>query len=87
MLLAITTSGELYASGYNRYGQLGTGDTKSFSSFTRISTMTSLLQVRYMPQQLIIPIIVGYDGQVYGTGDNKYAVLGLGTIRCRILKL
>ena len=33
-----------------------------------------------MPQQLIIPLFVGYDGQVYGTGDNKYAVLGLGTI-------
>ncbi|HFK5565985.1 TPA: RCC1 domain-containing protein [Elizabethkingia anophelis] len=78
--IAITTSGELYASGYNRSGQLGTGDTKSFSSFTRISTMTSPIASALYAPTADHTIIVGYDGQVYGTGDNKYAVLGLGTI-------
>ncbi|QGN24064.1 chromosome condensation regulator RCC1 [Elizabethkingia anophelis] len=78
--MAINKSGDLFASGNNQSGQLGTGDTKPYSSFTRVSTMTFPIASALYAPTADHTIIIGYDGQVYGTGDNKYAVLGLGTI-------
>ncbi|WP_372483124.1 RCC1 domain-containing protein [Elizabethkingia anophelis] len=78
--IAIKRSGALYATGDNGDGQLGTGDTTSYNSFTNISTMTFPIASALCAPTADFTIIVGYDGQVYGTGNNKYAVLGLGSI-------
>lgn len=81
-VLAVTTSGKLYAWGDNTYGQLGTGNTEASDVPVHISSITGT----------IIDIAAGdncsfaitYDGSVYAWGDNTYGQLGDGTTESKL---
>lgn len=76
-VLAVTTSGKLYAWGDNTCGQLGLGNTESSDVPVHVSSITGN----------VIDIAAGdncsfaltYDGSVYAWGDNTYGQLGDGT--------
>jgi len=69
--------GNVYVSGYNNYGQLGTGDTNNVLNVTKLSIPND---------EKIIDIIVksnsvwylGKEGNVYVSGYNNYGQLGTG---------
>ena len=72
----INTSGQLYACGNNTYGQLGTGNTNSLSSFSRITNITR--SIRYIICSSLSTIVICDDGTFYGMGSRTYGQLGDG---------
>ena len=75
----LTEDGEVYASGYNTYGQLGVGRTEN-----KIYTVTKIP----LPEGVVIKYIDSFngstyflteDGQVYASGYNTYGQLGIGS--------
>ncbi|WKU07124.1 RCC1 domain-containing protein [Micromonospora sp. HUAS LYJ1] len=77
--LALTSTGWVYAWGYNNYGQVGDGTTTNRALPVRV----------LMPAGVVVTKIAasGWDslaltstGQVYSWGDNRYAQLGNGTL-------
>jgi alpha-tubulin suppressor-like RCC1 family protein len=79
--LALTESGEVYAWGWNEYGQLGLGDTEDRLTPTKVEGLPRVKAVA-----------AGYDhflaltesGEVYACGDNVYGQLGLGDTENRL---
>ena len=82
-LAAINAAGELYAWGYNRYGQLGDG-TNGISTNknrpTRIGTASNWVKLvsegNYYPYHCLV---VNADGQLYSWGSNRGGPLGYGS--------
>jgi alpha-tubulin suppressor-like RCC1 family protein len=73
--LAVTTTGALYTWGYNAQGQLGTGNTTSYSSPKQIGLLTNWLNVAggfYSSQA------IKTDGTLWAWGTNAYGQLGTG---------
>jgi alpha-tubulin suppressor-like RCC1 family protein len=74
--LALDDEGKTYATGWNRDGQLGLGDTKNRNTFTLVESLGG---------RKIVAITGGFahslaldsDGKVYAAGWNKYGQLGL----------
>ncbi|MDR2152807.1 MAG: hypothetical protein LBO72_08300 [Helicobacteraceae bacterium] len=75
--LALDSDGKVYATGWNKYGQLGLSDANDRDVFTLVSSLED---------KKIVAIVAGErhslaltsDGKVYATGDNEYGQLGLG---------
>jgi alpha-tubulin suppressor-like RCC1 family protein len=78
--LALDIDGTVYARGYNKYGQLGLGDSGEGTyrnQFTEVSSLSG---------KKIIAIFAGdehsfaiaKDGKAYATGRNQYSQLGFG---------
>jgi alpha-tubulin suppressor-like RCC1 family protein len=70
----LAKDGKIYAIGWNRFGQLGLGDTNDRNTFTVVSSLSN-----------ITAIVAGYkhslaladNGTVYATGHNYNGQLGL----------
>ena len=79
--LAFTTNGEVYAWGYNYFGQLGLGTSGDASNKNSPVLITALSNIT------VSGIAAGYyhslalttNGEVYAWGRNSYGQLGLGT--------
>jgi alpha-tubulin suppressor-like RCC1 family protein len=79
--LALKADGSLWATGWNNYGQLGTGDEKDRSSFTKVAT-----GVKDMTAGRLHSIITKNDGTTLLSGTvNPFACLnGSGTILIKV---
>ncbi len=71
--LAIKSDGTLWATGYNGYGQLGTGDTTTRDSFVQVLSAASAVAAGEAHT-----LAIKSDGTLWATGRNKYGQLGTG---------
>ena len=74
--LILKNDGTLWGCGYNKYGQLGLGDTNNRNTFTQITTNTDNIKSVYCGWSYTI--ILENDGTLWGCGRNDYGQLGLG---------
>jgi hypothetical protein len=72
--LAIKTDGTLWSWGYNAQGQLGLGNTISYSSPKQVGALTNWLTVAAAYHTLAIKT----DGTLWAWGNNNQGQLGLG---------
>ncbi len=75
--IALKTTGEVYVTGLNMYGQLGSGNTtiKKVSHFTKVESLKEVGRIGTTESGNIIATV---DGEVYTWGLNIYGELGLG---------
>jgi alpha-tubulin suppressor-like RCC1 family protein len=77
--ILLLDNNELWACGYNGFGELGLGDNtdrKAFTKVTKPSTMTS--NVKDINCGVYYNIILCEDNSLWAAGDNNYGQLGLG---------
>jgi len=74
----LTEDGEVYGSGYNYYGQLGTGDATNSHIPIKIAGLDGIEIERIIAKGSCLWCI-DKDGQVYVTGKNDYGQLGANT--------
>ena len=80
--IILRADGTVWSTGYNQYGELGTGDTEERKIFTQVKGPNGegILEN-------IVQITTGYytgyalttNGEVYGWGSNRYGELGQGS--------
>ncbi|MDR1624089.1 MAG: InlB B-repeat-containing protein [Tannerellaceae bacterium] len=70
---ALYPNGSLYASGRNKYGQLGSGNTTDIETLTQVATGVSAVSARGNSS-----LMLKKDGSVLGAGLNGSGQLGLG---------
>ena len=74
------TNGEVYASGYNGYGQLGVGDSSNRTTFTQSSTaptnITKMVVSGGGNYESVMALTS--DNEVFGVGYNGVGNLGIG---------
>ena len=73
--LVLTQEGRVWATGWNRYGQLGDGTAVDRAVFTRVITSG----VQAVAAGDIHTIVSKQDGSVWATGGNDNGQLGDGT--------
>ena len=69
------TESQLFAWGYNNYGQLGTGNQTSYSSPVQVGSLTDWNQISAGAYHTIA---TKTDGTLWAWGHNFYQQLGLG---------
>jgi len=79
-MLAIKSGGGLWAWGANKYGQLGSGDTKERTSPTRVGEASDWAAVSAGGEH---SLAVKTDGSLWAWGSNKYGQLGSGDTKER----
>lgn len=74
------TNGEVYASGYNGYGQLGVGDQTARSTFTQSATAPTNITKMVVSGGANYDSVMALtsDNEVYGVGYNGVGNLGIG---------
>ena len=72
----LKNDGTLWGCGYNKYGQLGLGDTDTRTVFTQITTNIDNIKSIYCGGEYTF--ILKNDGTLWGCGDNREGQLGLG---------
>jgi alpha-tubulin suppressor-like RCC1 family protein len=75
----LTDSGKLYATGDNRNGQLGLGDTTERLSLTLVNTSALDGNISKVFAGGAHSFILTDKGKLYGAGHNQYGMLGVGT--------
>ena len=79
-LFAITSSGELWGWGFNKYGQLGIGHkTEAIFEPTRVSGQLRDKAVHYVANSYSHSIALTTEGLLFGFGLNSRGQLGLGS--------
>jgi len=74
----LTTTGTVYAIGYNAYGQLGNGTTNNSSLPMRCGAITSIAKVFVGGMDLASVFAIDTTGKLWAWGWNGYGQLGLG---------
>tara|TARA_Y100001960_G_scaffold331436_1_gene428419 strand:+ start:1451 stop:3568 length:2118 start_codon:yes stop_codon:yes gene_type:complete len=72
---AITENGELWGAGFNKYGQLGTGDKVAVNSFTKLNIPEKVIDV---VSASVGTFAVTESGNVWASGVSYTNGLGLG---------
>lgn len=73
----VTTDGNLYGTGYNGYGQLGSNSTSNASEFYQSSSISGVVQAATGNYHTLA---VCSDGYVFSCGGNNCYALGLGSV-------
>lgn len=76
--LALTTQGEILASGWNRWGQLGIAERSNRREFGPIPALSERQPVQHVAAGVGFSAVVGSDGDVYCFGVNLAGQLGQG---------
>lgn len=77
--VALTIAGQLYATGDNESGQLGMGDNTSRNTFQRINTLQgNIISNITEGIESNSTIAITEQGDMFGTGRNRFGNLGLG---------
>jgi alpha-tubulin suppressor-like RCC1 family protein len=71
----LKTDGTLWATGYNLYGQLGTGDTTNRSSLVQVAS-----SVGSVAAGAFHTLFIKTDGTLWGMGNNSHGELGTGNL-------
>jgi len=74
-VVAIKTNGTMWSWGQNNYGQLGIGNTNSYSSPNQIGALTTWANVAV---GTFFAMAVKTDGTLWAWGNNNQGQLGLG---------
>ena len=74
--LILKNGSTLWSTGYNKYGQLGLGDTTNRTTFTQITTNINDIKQIYCGGYHTL--ILENDGTLWGCGLNNVGQLGLG---------
>jgi alpha-tubulin suppressor-like RCC1 family protein len=75
--VAVKTNGTMWSWGYNgTYGQLGLGNTTSYSSPKQIGSLTNWSQVK---SASVHSLAIKTDGTLWAWGSNYFGQLGIGT--------
>ena len=74
--LILKNDGTLWGCGWNKYGQLGLGDTNDRNTFTQITTNADDIKEIYWSSYHAL--ILKKDGTLWCCGGNNYGQLGLG---------
>jgi len=87
-IFILTTTGKVYSSGYNGYGQLGDGSTANRNEFKLLDNMSDREVVKMVGSggtrngssayYHISVMFLTNDGRVFGQGYNGYGQLGVG---------
>ncbi|MDR2153288.1 MAG: hypothetical protein LBO72_10765 [Helicobacteraceae bacterium] len=75
--LALDFSGRVYATGYNKNGQLGLGDNKNRQTWTLVSSLSGAKIVAIAAGDYH-SFAIDESGKVYATGMNEFGQLGVG---------
>ena len=67
---AIDSNNQLWACGYNGYGNLGDGTTGDKNRFVKVSAIDNVAEVAVSPENSTIVLLL--DGSVWGFGRNTY---------------
>jgi len=78
---AIKLTGSAWAWGWNRYGQVGNGNTNTFQ--TTPSQMSGLANIQQVSAGGYHTLVLGGDGTVWATGGNDFGEIGDGTTASR----
>ncbi|WP_445340033.1 RCC1 domain-containing protein [Bifidobacterium sp. ESL0825] len=89
--LALGSDGNVYAWGWNNYGQLGNGTSSNRNTPVRVKTPDRKTYPDLPADFTYLQVSAGYyhslamgsDGNVYAWGDNQYGQLGDGTSTTR----
>ena len=73
--LFLTSTGTVYATGYNAYGDLGLGDTSNRNVPTLIPSLANIVAVSAGKEH---SLFLTSTGKVYSAGYNNHGQLGLG---------
>ncbi|MDR2152814.1 MAG: hypothetical protein LBO72_08335 [Helicobacteraceae bacterium] len=74
---AIDSDGNVYAAGYNGYGQLGTGDKDNRYAFALVSSLSDK-NVTAIASGYAHVVALNKVGAIYAAGRNGFGQLGLG---------
>ena len=84
--LAVDSSGNTWAWGYNAYGQLGNGDVFALLTPTSVRSpdpsagASASLQATRVSAAQYHSLAIGQDGNAYAWGDNRLGQLGNGSL-------
>jgi alpha-tubulin suppressor-like RCC1 family protein len=78
--LALDSSGKIWATGYNKYGELGLGDNDERDVFTpvTIANLPSGAKIVSISAGGIHSLALDSNGKIWATGENNIGQLGLG---------
>ena len=74
----LTTTGLVYAVGYNGYGQLGNGTTNNSYTPVRCGTLTNIVGIYPGAMDMAAVFAISSTGQLYAWGMNNSGQLGVG---------
>ena len=77
--MVLKQDGSVWATGYNKYGQLGDGTTTNRSEFTKVFQGGAIA----LAAGHFHSIVLKEDGSVWATGRNEEGQLGSGYTRWR----
>jgi alpha-tubulin suppressor-like RCC1 family protein len=75
--LALSNDGKIYATGWNKNGQLGLGDGADRNTFTEVAGQNGKTIIAISAGSFH-SLALSNDGKIYATGWNKNGQLGLG---------
>lgn len=85
-LLFLKNNGELWALGNNDFGQLGVGDRAGRNVLTKISGLNGCpSDIKDCFSGYRNSFILTYSGELWGTGENRDGLLGLGDTNYRLV--
>ncbi|MDR2639706.1 MAG: hypothetical protein LBC09_07725, partial [Helicobacteraceae bacterium] len=78
----VASDGKVYATGDNRFGQLGLGHTRNRDRFTEASSLKGK-KIIAIAAGAVHTFALNSDGKVYAAGDSGYGQLGVGDKKYR----